>query len=284
MALDNWLFLLTPWALGLLGLVIGSFLNVVIHRWPKILEQRWKFESAEHLGIDIPDEVPLTLSNPPSQCPHCGHRIRWFENIPLISWVVLRGQCSSCHASIGLRYPLVELFTAALFAFVGWKFQGQWQALLWCFFVAMLVAMWFIDWDTTLLPDDLTFPLLWAGLIAATLGWINLPIQLSIWGAVAGYMSLWSIYWLFKLLTGKEGMGYGDFKLLAALGAWLGPGMLIPVVLAASFIGAIVGIAMKLSSNLREGKYVPFGPFLAGGGLAVLILGQARIMGWLGWH
>ena len=275
--------LLSPWALGLLGLCIGSFLNVVVHRLPLMLERQWRAESAELLGIESKDDgASLSLSRPRSRCPHCGHQIRWFENIPLVSWLVLRARCSSCKAPISARYPLVELLTGVLLGAVGWRFGATPMALLWCGFVATLVALAAIDWDTTLLPDSLTLPLLWAGLIAAALGW-TLPLTTALWGTVAGYMSLWSVYWLFKLTTGKEGMGRGDFKLLAAMGAWLGWQMLLPILLGASIIGAVVGIAMKLSASLREGRYVPFGPFLAGSGLVVVLAGQQRVLGWIGW-
>ena len=274
--------LLSPVVLALLGLCIGSFLNVVIHRTPLILERRWKLESAELLGIEAEVAEEVTLSRPRSRCPSCGHAIRWHENIPVLSWLRLRGRCAGCGTRISSRYPLVELGTAALFAAVAWRIGPTPVALLWCGFVAVLVALAGIDWDTTFLPDDLTLPLLWAGLVAAALGW-TLPLPEALWGAVAGYLSLWSVYWLFKLATGKEGMGYGDFKLLAALGAWLGLKMVLPIVLAASLVGALVGIAMKLSASLREGRYVPFGPFLAGGALLVLLAGPARVLGWLGW-
>jgi leader peptidase (prepilin peptidase)/N-methyltransferase len=182
-----------------------------------------------------------------------------------------------------VRYPLIELATAALFAACGIAFGAQPTTLLWCGFMAVLVAAAGIDWDTTLLPDDLTLPLLWAGLVAAALGWLPIPLKESLWGTVAGYLSLWTVYWLFKLTTGKEGMGYGDFKLLAALGAWLGWSMILPVVLASSVIGAIVGIGMKVTGQLREGVYIPFGPFLAGAGLVVALAGQQRVLQWLGW-
>lgn len=275
--------LLSPWVLGLLGLCIGSFLNVVVHRLPLMLERQWRAESAELLGIEAKDEgAPLSLSRPRSRCPHCGHQIRWFENIPLVSWLALRARCSACKAPISARYPLVEIFTGALLAAVGWRFGATPATLLWCGFAATLVALAAIDWDTTLLPDSLTLPLLWAGLIAAAVGW-TLPLATALWGVVAGYLSLWSVYWLFKLTTGKEGMGRGDFKLLAAMGAWLGWQMLLPILLGASIIGAIVGIAMKLSASLREGRYVPFGPFLAGSGLVVMLAGQQRVLGWIGW-
>ncbi|RZL04468.1 MAG: prepilin peptidase [Rubrivivax sp.] len=275
--------LTTPWGLAVLGLCVGSFLNVVIHRMPLMLERQWRADSAAML--DLPpkeEEAPLTLSKPASRCPSCGHTIRWYENIPLLSWLALRGQCAKCGTRISVRYPLIELTTALLFAACGWRFGAQPTTLLWCGFVAVLVAASAIDWDTTLLPDDLTLPLLWAGLIAAALGW-TLPLHQAVWGAVAGYLSLWSVYWLFKLATGKEGMGFGDFKLLAALGAWLGWQMVLPVVLASSIIGAVVGIGMKLSSTLREGHYVPYGPFLGGAGLVVMLAGPQRVLGWLGW-
>jgi len=281
--------LLSPPALALLGLCIGSFLNVVIHRLPQMLERGWKLDSAEMLGLDpakagtgVALADPITLSKPRSRCPSCGHAIAWHENIPVLSYLRLGGKCSACKTRISPRYPLVELLTAALFAAVGWRFGPQPAALLWCGLVAVLVALAGIDWDTTLLPDDLTLPLLWAGLVASTLGW-TIPLPQALWGAVAGYLSLWSVYWLFKLTTGKEGMGHGDFKLLAALGAWLGWQMILPVVLGASVLGALVGLGMKFSGALREGRYVPFGPFLAGSGVAVLLAGSGRVFGWLGW-
>jgi leader peptidase (prepilin peptidase)/N-methyltransferase len=275
--------LLSPAALAVLGLLVGSFLNVVIHRLPLILERGWKRDSAEMLGVPVELPPAIGIATPRSRCPSCGHAIRWYENIPLASWVWLRGRCSACGARISARYPVVELLTALLFAAIGWRFPGQPIALLWCGFAAVLVALAAIDWDTTLLPDSLTLPLLWAGLIAAALGW-TLPLPTAVWGAVAGYLSLWSVYWLFKLTTGKEGMGFGDFKLLAALGAWLGTLMIVPIVLGASLLGAVIGIVMKSSGALREGRFVPFGPFLAGAGMVVLLAGPARVMGWLGWY
>jgi len=274
--------LLSPLVLAVFGLCIGSFLNVVIHRLPLMLESGWRRESAEMLDVKIDEAAALTLSKPRSRCPSCGHEIAWHENIPVLSYVRLRGRCSACKTPISLRYPFVEVFTGVLFAAVGWHFGAAPTALLWCSFCAVLVALAAIDWDTTLLPDNMTLPLLWAGLVASALGW-TIPLGDALWGAVAGYLSLWSVYWLFKLTTGKEGMGYGDFKLLAALGAWLGVKMVLPILLAASIIGAIVGIGMKMISALREGRYVPFGPFLAGAGLVVLFAGPARVLGWLGW-
>ena len=276
--------LLSPAVLALLGLCVGSFLNVVIHRLPLMLERGWKLDSAEMLGVTLGDDASaaVTLSKPRSRCPSCGHAIAWHENIPVFSYLRLAGKCSACKTPISPRYPLIEVLTAALFGAVAWKFGAQPIALLWCGFVAVLVALAGIDWDTTLLPDNLTLPLLWAGLVAAALGW-TIPLASALWGAVAGYLSLWTVYWLFKLVTGKEGMGFGDFKLLAALGAWLGANMILPIVLAASIIGAIVGIVMKLKASLREGRYVPFGPFLAGAGVVVLLLGSPRVLVWLGW-
>ena len=286
--MDPWLQegLLSPPMLAVLGLCIGSFLNVVIHRLPQMLERRWKLDSAEMLGLDAARTSgigpEITLSRPRSRCPSCGHLIAWHENIPVLSYLRLGGKCSACKARISPRYPVVEIATALAFAAIGWRFGPQPATLLWCAFAAVLVALTGIDWDTTLLPDDLTLPLLWAGLVAAALGW-TLPLPQALWGAVAGYLSLWSVYWLFKLATGKEGMGHGDFKLLAALGAWLGWQMILPIVLAASILGAVVGIAMKAGGALREGRYVPFGPFLAGAGFAVLLAGPTRALGWLGW-
>ncbi|MFM2121073.1 MAG: hypothetical protein RL722_2541 [Pseudomonadota bacterium] len=278
--------LLSPAGLALIGLLIGSFLNVVIHRLPLMLESRWKSESAELLGQDAPADphAGLGLWAPRSRCPHCGHVITWHENMPVISWLLLRGRCSACKAPISWRYPLVEISCALLFAGLSLHFGAQPSTLLWCGFGATLLALALIDWDTTLLPDDLTQPLLWAGLLAAMLGWSGLPLTQALWGAIAGYLSLWSVTALFKLATGKVGMGAGDFKLLAALGAWLGVTMILPIILAASLIGAVVGIAMKVTGQLREGRYVPFGPFLAGAGLAMLLAGQERVMDWLGWY
>ncbi|HSN34173.1 MAG TPA: A24 family peptidase [Ideonella sp.] len=274
--------LLSPLILALFGLAIGSFLNVVIHRLPLILERGWKLESAELLVVTIEAPAAIGLSRPRSRCPSCGHAIAWHENIPLVSYLRLRGRCAGCGTPIAARYPLVEAATATLFALVAWRFGAQPTTLLWCGFGAVLVALAVIDWDTTLLPDNLTLPLLWAGLVAAALGW-TLPLPTALWGAVAGYLSLWAVYWLFKLTTGKEGMGYGDFKLLAALGAWLGWSMVLPIVLGASVIGALVGIGMKLGGALREGRFVPFGPFLAGAGIVVMLAGPERVLDWLGW-
>ena len=301
--------ILSPWALAILGLLIGSFLNVVIYRLPVMLERQWwvdvamQLRDADSFRRTFAAEAPaglaqagsalrktlkalrtLNLIKPPSRCPSCGHRIRWHENIPLLGWLRLRGRCSACGARIPARYPLVEGATGLLFAAVAWRFGAQPVALLYCGLIAGLVALTVIDWDTTVLPDALTLPLAWAGLVAAALGWQpGLTLEQALWGAVVGYLSLWSIYWLFKLTTGKEGMGFGDFKLLAALGAWLGWKAILPIVLMASIIGALVGLGMKFSGSLREGRFVPFGPFLAGGGLVVMLAGLPRVLEWMGW-
>jgi leader peptidase (prepilin peptidase)/N-methyltransferase len=272
--------------LGLLGLLVGSFLNVVIHRLPKMMDLRWAAECADFQAASGSPQVAsqevaeqtFNLMVPRSRCPHCGHAIRWFENIPVLSFLALRGGCSACHAPISPRYPAVEAVSAALFAWCGWHWGIGWEALAWSGFAAAILALACIDWDTTLLPDDITLPLLWAGLCAAALGLIDTPLSSALWGAVAGYASLWLVYWAFKLVTGKEGMGYGDFKLFAALGAWFGWQALIPVILMASVMGAVVGIAIKLRGALREGGYVPFGPFLAISGLTAMIFGPSSIL------
>jgi leader peptidase (prepilin peptidase) / N-methyltransferase len=269
---------------GVFGLLIGSFLNVVIYRLPKILERQWADECAELAGREPVAAEPFNLVTPRSRCRQCGHLIRWYENVPVLSWLVLRGKCASCGTSIGLRYPLVELATAALFAWCVWTWGATPAGLAWCGFCAAILALALIDWDTTLLPDVITQPLLWAGLIAAALRWMPVTLPNALWGAIAGYLSLWSICQLFKLATGRVGMGNGDFKLFAALGAWFGWQALIPIVLMASVIGAVIGIGMKFASQLREGGYVPFGPFLAGAGLTALVFGPSAILQVIGLH
>jgi len=268
---------------GLLGLLIGSFLNVVIYRLPKMMERQWADECSELAGKPAEAAETFNLLAPRSRCSSCGHVIAWYENIPVLSYLWLKGKCSVCRTSYGVRYPLVELVTGALFFFCAWRWGWSLTTLVWCGFSAALLALAMIDWDTTLLPDDMTLPLLWAGLIAAALHW-NPAVDLStaLWGAVAGYLSLWSVYQAFKLATGKEGMGYGDFKLFAALGAWFGWPALVPIILMASVIGAIMGIVMKFSSGLREGGYVPFGPFLAGAGFTAMVFGPHSILKFVG--
>jgi leader peptidase (prepilin peptidase)/N-methyltransferase len=267
---------------GVFGLLVGSFLNVVIHRLPKMLERQWAAECAELNGAAPPEAEALDLVRPRSRCPKCGHQIRWYENIPVLSYLALRGKCSACGTPIGLRYPMVEIATGALFFFAVHRWGVTPEAAAWCLFSAAVVALAFIDWDTTLLPDDITLPLLWAGLVFAALRFTPLPLVQALWGAVGGYLSLWLVYHAFRLVTGREGMGYGDFKLFAALGAWFGWQALVPIILMASVIGAVIGIAMKLSTGLREGGYVPFGPFLAMAGLTAMIFGPASILAVIG--
>jgi len=268
---------------AIVGLTIGSFLNVVIYRVPMMMERQWAAECAELTGTAAAPAENFNLLTPRSRCSDCGHSISWYENIPVLSYVFLRGKCSACGAAYGVRYPLVEAITGGLFFYCAWRWGWTMTTLVWCGFSALLLALAMIDWDTTLLPDDMTLPLLWAGLVAAALGW-NPAVDLStaLWGAVGGYLSLWGVYWAFKLATGKEGMGYGDFKLFAALGAWFGWPALVPMILMASVIGAIVGIAMKFSSGLREGGYIPFGPFLAGAGFTAMIFGPQSILQFIG--
>jgi leader peptidase (prepilin peptidase)/N-methyltransferase len=270
------------WVGGILGLLLGSFLNVVVHRLPKMMEQEWAQEYANMQGQEPPSAEPLNLLVPRSRCPHCSHQIRWFENIPVLSYLFLRGSCSACKVTISPRYPLVELATGGFFFFCFWQWGITSTGLAWSGFAAALLTLGLIDWDTTLLPDNITLPLVWAGLIASSLHWTPVPMFAALWGAIAGYLSLWSIYWMFKLLTGKEGMGYGDFKLFAALGAWFGWEALVPMILMASVIGAVLGIAMKFSTGLREGGYIPFGPFLAGAGLTAMVFGPASILHFVG--
>lgn len=267
MGIENWLI---SWVYGAFGLVIGSFLNVVIYRLPKMMERSWEAECAEFTGKVTQPKDPFNLVVPRSRCSHCGHPIHWYENIPILSYLALRGKCSSCSHGIGIRYPIVEGVCGLLFFACAWRWGLTPQSVLWCVFCAVLLTLALIDWDTTLLPDDLTLPLLWLGLISAALRWIPVDLMSSLWGVVAGYLSLWSIYWAFKLVTGKEGMGYGDFKLFAALGAWFGWQTLVPIILLAAVVGTVLGIGMKLFGGLREGGYMPFGPFLAGGGFAAL--------------
>lgn len=272
---------------GILGLLIGSFLNVVIHRMPKMLERQWAAECAALQQADgctdasssVDESAPYNLMTPRSACPHCGHVITWYQNIPVVSYLALRGKCSACGAGIGLRYPVIELTTGLLFAWCGWQWGLTLTGAMWAGFSATVVALAAIDWDTTLLPDDLTLPLLWAGLCGAALNWLgSATLPDAVWGAVAGYLSLWLVFWAFKLTTGKEGMGYGDFKLFAAFGAWFGWQALVPIILMASVIGAVVGLGMKFTSGLRDGGYVPFGPFLALAGLTAMFLSPARML------
>jgi len=256
----------------LFSLLVGSFLNVVIHRLPKMMEAEWQAQCAELRGETPAGSTPYNLAVPRSACPQCGHRITALENIPLLSWLWLRGRCSACSTPISARYPLVELLTALLSAAVAWKWGLSVQTLGALLLVWALVALAFIDLDTTLLPDSLTLPLLWLGLLF-NLGGYFASLPDAVIGAIAGYGVLWSVYWLFKLVTGKDGMGYGDFKLLAAIGAWLGWQMLPVTLLLSSVVGAAIGIAMIVLVKHDRRVPIPFGPYLAGGGLVALFFG-----------
>ncbi|MCD6679260.1 MAG: A24 family peptidase [Burkholderiaceae bacterium] len=254
---------------GVFGLLVGSFLNVVIHRLPKMLEHEWAQQAAELRGEPTGPAARFNLVVPRSQCPSCGHPIGALENIPLVSWLLQRGRCRACNAAIPARYPIVEGSTALLSAVAvaqfGWSVAALGAVVLTCF----LITLAFIDFDTQLLPDSMTLPLLWIGL-AFNLWEVFAPLHAAVVGALAGYLSLWSLYWLFKLATGKEGMGYGDFKLFAALGAWFGWSTLPSIILLASVVGAVVGIALMIVARHGREVPIPFGPYLAGAGLLAL--------------
>jgi leader peptidase (prepilin peptidase)/N-methyltransferase len=256
----------------LFSLLLGSFFNVVIHRLPKMMEADWHAQCAELRGESLPDSPHYSLWLPRSACPKCGHQITALENIPIVSWLWLRGRCSACSAPISARYPLVELLTALLSAAVAWKWGVSVQTGGALLLVWALVVLAFIDLDTTLLPDSLTLPLLWLGLLF-NLGGHFASLPDAVIGAMAGYLMLWSVYWLFKLATGKEGMGFGDFKLLAAIGAWLGWQMLPVTLLLSSVVGALIGVAMIVFVKHDRRVPIPFGPYLAGGGLVALFFG-----------
>lgn len=259
-------------AAGLFGLLIGSFLNVVIYRVPKMMQRESDNYVAHESGKELPHSDRFNLMVPRSSCPHCGHQITALENIPVLSYLMLGGKCSACKAPISIRYPLVEVATALLSALLVWTFGSGWAGLATLFFGYSLLAMTMIDYDTQLLPDDLTFPLLWAGLLV-NLNGTFVPLSEAVIGAAAGYLVLWGIYWLFKLATGKEGMGYGDFKLLAALGAWLGWTMLPTIILLSSVVGALVGISLIVFAKHGREKPIPFGPYLAAAGFIALLYG-----------
>ncbi|MEO7623601.1 MAG: A24 family peptidase [Gallionella sp.] len=258
---------------GILGLMVGSFLNVVIHRLPKMMELAWAQQCAE-LRADEPIAAPAyNLTSPRSACPHCNHAISAWENIPIVSYLLLGGKCKGCGVRISPRYPIIEAISGILCAFAAWHFGFGPSAMGALLLIWALLALTAIDFDTQLLPDDITLPLLWTGLLFNLFG-IFTSLSSAVVGAVAGYLVLWSVYWLFKLITGKEGMGYGDFKLLAALGAWLGWQMLPLIILLSSLVGAIVGITLILALKQGRNIPIPFGPYLAGGGLIALFWGQ----------
>jgi len=256
----------------LFGLLIGSFLNVVVYRLPVMAQRELDNYIAHEAGKDLPHQDRFNLMVPRSACPHCGHQITALENIPIVSWLFLRGKCSACKAPISPRYPIVEGVTGLLSAVLVWHFGSGWLGLASLVFAYFLIAMTLIDYDTKTLPDDLTFPLLWLGLLINLDGTI-VPLRDAVIGAMAGYMSLWAVYWLFKLATGKEGMGYGDFKLLAALGAWMGWAMLPTIIILSSVVGAIVGISLIVFARRDRNNPIPFGPYLAAAGMIALLYG-----------
>ena len=266
---------------GLLGLCVGSFLNVVIHRLPKIMEQEWLAQCAELRGESVSTAASLSLAKPRSRCPACGHQITSMENIPVLSYLLLRGKCAGCGTTISPRYPIIEVLTAVLSAYAAWHFGPTLQTvgaliLIWC-----LIALAAIDFDTQLLPDAITLPLLWLGLVFNLMDtYVDIPA--AVVGAMAGYLALWTVFWLFKLATGKEGMGYGDFKLLAALGAWLGWQMLPTIILLSSVVGAVVGIALIVVARRGRNVPIPFGPYLAAAGGIALFWGPQLTRNYLG--
>lgn len=264
-----------PWLALVFGLCIGSFLNVVIHRLPKMLEREWRAECAALSGAPVPEEPTFNLMTPRSRCPSCGRGIRAHENIPLLSWALLRGKCSSCGARISAKYPLVELLAGIGAAYAAWRFGPSLAALGAVLFVWFTIALAFIDQETGLLPDDLTLPLVWIGLVV-NLGGAFVPLPQAVLGAVAGYLSLWAVYWAFKLATGKEGMGYGDFKMNAAVGALLGWQMLPMVILLSSVVGLIFGGLQMLAARGKwdAGFRFHFGPYIAVAGLVALFWGE----------
>jgi leader peptidase (prepilin peptidase)/N-methyltransferase len=266
---------------AVIGLMVGSFLNVVIHRLPKIMEHGWMAECAELRGEPPPQTDKLTLAAPRSRCPHCGHGITAVENIPLLSFLFLRGRCRACQARISPRYPLVEALSGLLSGYAAWRFGASWASVGALFFIWGMIALTFIDFDTQLLPDSITLPLLWMGLLL-NLGGTFTDLKSAVIGAAAGYLSLWAVYWAFKLATGKEGMGYGDFKLLAAVGAWLGWQMLPLTILASSMVGAVVGIALIVFARHGRNIPIPFGPYLAAAAIIALFWGKPLTQHYLG--
>jgi leader peptidase (prepilin peptidase) / N-methyltransferase len=266
---------------ALLGLCVGSFLNVVIHRLPKMMEREWRAECAELAGEEAPAAERYNLVVPRSACPSCKRPITALENIPLLSWLVLRGKCAGCSARISPRYPAVEALSAALSAYVAWHFGFGMAAAGALLFTWAMIALTFIDLDTFYLPDSITLPLLWLGLLLNINGTYS-PLSDAVIGAAAGYLSLWGVYWIFKWATGKEGMGYGDFKLLAAIGAWLGWQMLPLTILLSSLVGAVIGIGLIVFAGRGRSVPIPFGPYLAIAGMIALLHGPALTRAWFG--
>jgi leader peptidase (prepilin peptidase)/N-methyltransferase len=284
--MEDVLAVVTAWpalSAGLLGLLVGSFLNVVILRLPPRLMHQWRAESHEFLELsgEVP-AAPPSLVHARSQCPNCGHQLAWWENVPVLSFVVLRGKCRGCAKPISWQYPIVEALTGALSAVVAWNLGVTWECAIALLATWYLIAMSGIDLRTQLLPDQLTLPLLWLGLLAAVAGMFQEPSS-AIVGATVGYLGLWSVYWAFKLLTGKEGMGYGDFKLLAALGAFCGVEGLLPIVLLSSLFGAIIGASWLALRGRDRATPIPFGPFLAAAGWTQLMFGAELLALWRGY-
>ncbi len=267
-------------AVTVMSLAIGSFLNVVIHRLPKMLEQQWRDELAELNGQEAAAAPRYNLMVPRSACPACGHQISALQNIPLASYLALRGKCAACKAKISPRYPLVEALTGTLSGYIAWRYGFAWHTLAMLVFVWSMIALAFIDLDTFYLPDDITLPLVWAGLLA-NMGDLFVDLQSAVIGAVAGYLALWLVFWGYKIATGKDGMGYGDFKLLAAIGAWLGWKMLPVVILLSSLVGAIVGISLIVFARHGRNVPIPFGPYLVLGGLIALFWGDQLLQYYL---
>jgi leader peptidase (prepilin peptidase)/N-methyltransferase len=255
------------------GLIVGSFLNVVIHRLPKMLERQWRAECADLTGTPAPPAGRYDLIQPRSACPKCGRMIPAMENIPLVSYAFLGGKCAGCGAAISLRYPVVEALSGALAGYIAWRYGLTLAMLGALLFAWAMIALAFIDLDTFYLPDSITLPLLWAGLLFNAGGTFT-DLHSAVFGAAAGYLALWSVYWAFKFATGKEGMGYGDFKLLAAIGAWLGWKMLPLTILASSLVGAVIGIGMIVFARHAREKPIPFGPYLAVAGLIAMFWGE----------
>lgn len=273
---------LTPGAdaavFGVLGLLIGSFLNVVIYRLPRMMEVEWSANCAELGGGEPAVTEAFNLVRPRSRCQNCQHPIRWFENVPVISYVLLRGKCAQCHTAISLRYPVIELVTAGFFIVAASVYGATLAGLVWAILACMLIVQFFIDFDTQLLPDDVNYLILWLGLIASAIGWTAVPLKSAVWGAVFGYLSLWTVYQVHHKLTGKQGMGHGDFKLLAGLGAWFGAEYLVAIILLSSVVGSIIGATLLLVGKLANRHIpIPFGPFLAGAGLLALSAGPGRL-------
>ncbi len=266
---------------GLLGLMVGSFLNVVIHRLPIMMERDWAAQCAELRGETHPAGEYLSLARPRSRCPKCGRAISALENIPVLSWLMLGGKCRGCKAPISFRYPLTEALTGLVFAYSAWHFGFGATALGALVLAAALIALTGIDFDTQLLPDDITLPLLWTGLAFNYFNKFN-DLHSAVSGAMLGYLALWTVYWAFKLTTGKEGMGYGDFKLLAALGAWFGWQMLPLIILLSSLVGAVVGISLMVFAKHGRNVPIPFGPYLAAAGLIALFWGKPLTQAYIG--